>query len=258
MSDKLTVEVSKDGAKVSAEGSGAERLGHAIADALSPFTEGLGLLGDQVRVYRQQRLEAAAAHVKKLTSGLDGEITKLPPKQIVTWIEEASLAESDELSQIWAKLLVGAATNPSSINQRFMELLSKLSKIEVQFLDVLFDRVTTERFASADGKISYYGRQLAEEEISSNWDMDIGQSLVAVSRMPMPKHSIDGLLGDGWFDENYRSLLLLRDLGLMDFKAQLDDEEFLTVYLTPLGDEFVEACQGPIRLNDYQRKNETE
>ncbi len=247
MADKISIEVSNDGAKISAEGFGAERLGHAVADALSPFSEGLGAVGDQVRFFRQKRLEVAAKKLKELTSVETGKLGHIPPKQLVKWIEEASYAETDELSERWATLLLDSSLHPSSINLKFMEVLSQLSNVEVGFLSKLFSMVTTDRYDTPLGKLGYYGSQLAEDEIRQSWDSDVGQALSVETRKGMERFSINGKMGDGWVEENYRSLLLLRDLGLIDFKSQLDDDEFLTVYLTPFGDEFVSASQGAVK-----------
>jgi len=244
MSDKLSVEVSDKGAKISAEGSGAERLGSAVADALSPFTEGLGAIGDQVRLFRQKRLEVAAHKLKHLTKAEERPLLPVPQRQIIKWIEEASFAETDDLSEAWAQLLVGTSIRPGAINQKFMEILSQIGSEEVSFLSALYFRMTTSRFDTASGKLGYYGAQLAEEEIRERWDRDIGQSLAVETRMGIERHSVENHMGNGWVSENYRSIILLRELGLIDLKSQLDDDEFLTVYLTPLGDEFVFACEG--------------
>lgn len=244
MTDKISVEISGSGAILSAEGSGAERLGHAVTDALSPFTEGLGAIGDQVRFYRQKRLEVAAIKLKELTSIERKTLHPVPPKQLVRWIEEASYAETDDLSDVWAKLLLGTSLRPSSINLRFMEILSQLGSIEVLFLSTLHSQVTSDSFDSPLGKLHYYGSQLAEDEIRDGWDRDIGQELAVETRMAMERHSVNGNMGEGWVTENYRSMILLKELGLIDLKSQLDDDTFLTVHLTPLGDEFVSVCKG--------------
>ena len=80
MADKLEVRVNPTGATVTVEGSVAQRLGDAVADALSPFTEGLGLIGDQVRLFRQQRLEIATQKLKTLSVGAKEDLHPVPPR----------------------------------------------------------------------------------------------------------------------------------------------------------------------------------
>lgn len=63
--DKFGLEVGPNKIRIETEGGASGRLSNQLADLLSPFTEGIGFLGDKVRLYRQQAAIDALEAAKK-------------------------------------------------------------------------------------------------------------------------------------------------------------------------------------------------
>ena len=137
--DKVKVNVSTTGVEVEAQGSAASRLGHALVDALSPFTETMGLAGDTVkisRVLRQIKAIETLKRAKEIQDELGIEAHPVSPKLLTSIIEKASLEPDGEesLTELWAKLLAKAPKNFSSLHALSADLLTKLGAFDAQIL----------------------------------------------------------------------------------------------------------------------------
>lgn len=133
--DKIKAKASSSGVEVSAEGGAAGRLGHALADALSPFTNALGAAGDYVedfRVFRRLKLLQTLERAKQLRQSLGIEARPVSPKLLTYWMEKASLeSDKDEvLTEMWAKLLASSGEEFSSIRAICIDIIGKLSSEE--------------------------------------------------------------------------------------------------------------------------------
>lgn len=133
---EITVEVGSDSIALAAKGDGSERLTHAISDALSPFTQGLGYIGDVIRFYRQDTALRSIGRALELSRKLDLPLKPVAPKFLVDWVEKASLESPDEpeLTNLWAGLLVSAASVPSPNHYIFKRIMSEMTREHVQFL----------------------------------------------------------------------------------------------------------------------------
>jgi hypothetical protein len=90
----------------------SEALGRAVdvlVDAGSPFTEGLGLIGDHIRAHRYDVAIKITKRAKELASLTKRADNPPPLKFIMPFLEKASTElEDDELCELWARLLVDA------------------------------------------------------------------------------------------------------------------------------------------------------
>lgn len=113
------------------------RFVEALCDSLSPFTESLGLLGDQVRLYRQDVLIKIAEKAKSRAHIEGFSIKPIPNKVIVPFLEKASLESIDDqdMQERWAALLVSASKNVQSQHLTFIDILSRLSSEELTILE---------------------------------------------------------------------------------------------------------------------------
>ena len=249
MGEKTTTEISigKDSVSLKTDGSAADRLAHAALDFLSPATEVFGYLGTVVRGRRIEAGLKATLRAKKICDDNGIEIQTVSSKLFLPWLEGASLEnpnDENSLTEMWAYLLANAAVKEQKILLLFSECLRKIGHQEVVLLNALYKQVTTDKIVSVQGKLTYYAAQLAEEEIRANWSGDHGQSLTVFDRDDgLSKFSVKGNLGENWIEENYSSILLLKQLGLVDLQSHLDDSIYMSLYLTPIGDEFVTCCQ---------------
>ena len=144
MSDEkseVNVEISATTVTLGAKGSGADRLTHVVADALSPFAEGLGYIGDVIRFYRQDTALKSIARAVEVAERLDIPMRPVTPKFLVDWVEKASLESPDEpeMTDLWAGLLVSASRAPSPTHYVFKRILSEMTREHVRFLSDFCD-----------------------------------------------------------------------------------------------------------------------
>ena len=126
----------KGSLKVNYTGDGAERLAGALADVLSPFTESAGALGDMVKAYRLENAIRATARAQELAAKLGVPIRPVPPKFLLQGAEGASLEEpgTDDLTDMWASLLVDTLGGLLPTHLVFKRLLSEMMKRHVDLL----------------------------------------------------------------------------------------------------------------------------
>ncbi len=137
MTDKVSTSLTTTGIKIEAEGGSASRLGHALADAISPFTELLGTLGDQVqafRVHRHTKLLETLHRAHRIRRELGIEDSPVSTKFLSNWIEGASTEadEDNELTELWANLLAHAPKAFSSNHALFVDILRKIGPQEAR------------------------------------------------------------------------------------------------------------------------------
>ena len=126
--DKIKLELGPKGGSLEVIGHAAGRLTHQLADLLSPLTEGVGLVGDQIRLFRQRAVVAALERAHEIARERGTKLKSIPPKFLVEWMESASLENEEEveLRDWWAKLLVSASEDYKSAHIAYVDLLKKL------------------------------------------------------------------------------------------------------------------------------------
>jgi len=135
--DKIKTKASAAGVEIEAAGGGAARLTNALADALSPFTQPMGLLGDEIESFRIHRRIKAIETLKR-ASELQEEIGIEPhpvsPKLLSNWIEKASLESDDDqsLSELYALLLAKSPEDFSPIHALCIDILGKIGPLEAR------------------------------------------------------------------------------------------------------------------------------
>src|SRR6266446_4744411 len=111
------------------------RLAHAVADAVSPITELLGMAGDAVRTARIHRRIVAAKVIREAEAQLEfsgAKVHPVPLKIAVPLLEHASQEEPDDdiMIRLWAQLLASSASS-EAVSPRFVSLLSEMNKRQV-------------------------------------------------------------------------------------------------------------------------------
>ena len=119
--------------EIPAEASG--RVAHAMADAISPLTEWLGLMGDKLRIHRTIVVHKLLKKAEEQIALEDKCPEPIPIKVAVPLIEHASQEEADDdfMISIWAKLLA-SATKQGSIPPRFVRIVSELNSTQARLL----------------------------------------------------------------------------------------------------------------------------
>ncbi len=119
------------------------RLAHAVADAVSPITELLGMAGDAVRTARIHRRIVAAKVIREAEAQLEfsgAKVHPVPLKIAVPLLEHASQEEPDDdiMIRLWAQLLASSASS-EAVSPRFVSLLSEMNKRQVLLLVDIFN-----------------------------------------------------------------------------------------------------------------------
>lgn len=114
------------------------RAVHELLNAISPFTEGMGIVGAHLRVHREKVLIKIAKIVRERLA-IEGKVAiPVPPKFMVPFLEKASCEDIEsELVDRWASLLEEAATDYSDGLLIFARILGELGAEEVRVLDKL-------------------------------------------------------------------------------------------------------------------------
>ena len=108
-----------------------------LVDAFSPFSEGLGLVGDHIRAHRYDIAIKIAKRARQLAQEENIELNPPPLKFSVPFIEKASMEVDDkEMTDMWARLLLDASSNPKQDASHliFMQILSLMTSSEAKYL----------------------------------------------------------------------------------------------------------------------------
>jgi hypothetical protein len=162
--DAVKLKVSHSSIAVEARGDAATRATNALLDLVSPFTNGMGWVGDQLSYARKlAALRAASKASKRLKE--EGILeAKIPPKVFLPWLEGASLEtdEASNLSDEWAGIFVRAAKSSDAVTISYIETLKKLGKREAELLQ--FFATDTSPFYSE----AFYGKKEMHIFLDSN------------------------------------------------------------------------------------------
>ena len=285
--DELDIKISpKDGVEVNSKGTGTSRLINAVADVISPVSKFLGLLGDQfeyLRLYQAQTFNETMKKVERRATEKNLEVTPVPLKIGVQWAEAASLEDienPDNLSDIWAELLVSEVefSNPNFLI--YVDILKKLNKSHILYLRSLLGK--SYPYAVGNPAITF-GQNLIEYMLSEPFNDETDDPSKAISKIPdlaVKKQIIeinqlpgvemltvstitnDPLLGDAfgfeWIREQdteceadkpdliFNSLaaleLVTRKSAIISVFNRRLEINYIASILTPLGWHFLRAC----------------
>ena len=277
--DEFEISASDKGVSAKVKGGAASRLGHALADVVSPASKLLGLVGDQfeyLRIYQAHSFSTVMKRVEEKAAQRNITAKPVPLKLGVQWAEGASLEDvdnEDNLSELWAELLLSSAENSISGSLFFVRVLKEITKKEAKLL---------KRFVFG-GKGKYAGDPLEHvKESDLNWQVlssqlknfntSVGEanfevvidSVISSNERPgllvehllISKSDVEGEMSFWESQKNVNSLVeyeqslaLLVSLGLLNkfyTDGQMKVPEYgysVTAYcLTPIAAEFIKAC----------------
>lgn len=136
---KDSIEVDAKTGKLAITGSSVSRISQSIADLISPFSEGFGLVGDHIRVYRENSVRHALLRAQTIAEERGQTISPVHPKNLVPMLEALSLEgdEEDELSDIWSRLLLSGDTKFDASLAMYTDSLKRLGRKEALLLKTL-------------------------------------------------------------------------------------------------------------------------
>lgn len=140
---------------------GSKAITKAIAEVFSPVTESLGLIGDQVRIYRELTLLRTLKRAQETIKNekLKVEVPKV--KFLVPYLENCSLEDpnDDSLIDMWANLLVSSSIDIDLQHPVFVRILKDITSSEAEVLS----------YVASKDRPNYSGNQSALEDAELEW-----------------------------------------------------------------------------------------
>lgn len=223
---------------------------------LGPLAELGDLASDWIRLKRFQQSIWIMQRAKEICAEAGVDPQQIPLSVSVPLLEKASLEEDgdESLRERWATLLANAAMAPSKRYARYVTLLGEISVYEAQILSELKNQVNRHELFKPD----VMNALLVGAEQPVTWDGGVIQNLDELKA--------DGRLSFHWHGDDIPNteefsladlaeivpLMHLHQLGLLKVRAGSfhrppADERIFYVCgdLTPLGFDFVSACERP-------------
>lgn len=154
------------------------RAVHALVDAISPFTEGLGLIGDHIRVQRYEVAIKIANRAKGIVKANGGKIHAPPLKFMVPFLELSSLEDMGEgrdsrIIELWSQLLADACTEYESEHLTFMRILSEVDGSQVRYLESLAGRHDFDQSLMGPGDMAQQYSLSASRCLGDPFDVEV-------------------------------------------------------------------------------------
>ena len=192
-----------------------------------PATEECGLLlRDEVASWRTARAASMAqkAEAKMKAAGLEAGIVKVHPRLGIAIVDQSSWTDDDALQDMWAGLLVSAATpdGRDESNLMFTDLLGRLTSAQARLLDFLCEK--SEKGRTRSGLI------------------------LAITQLWLPIDAVRAVLQIADIQQVDRELDFMRMLGLIQGGLSPDEAEDANSPAPP-----VELVPTPLALQMYAR-----
>ncbi len=245
----------------------------ALNDLFGPSFREVGeYLADKVRLHRLRSLKKILERAKEF--GPAGTEFLAPPslKFLLNFTEKASLEDTDELCDLWARLLNEASRQENIRHIYFADIISKMGLAEATLFDQLVIAPRVRRGAlsqieDASLEFRHWLVQRRYEEAIEDAVIDgdgaifgtiarvecFGGRVVAAFKWSSygEQQYIDAV---PWIEasRDRLGLALLQQLGLIryeegvEFSSENGDASFSFAYLTPLGAEFFYCTHDPV------------
>ena len=208
--------------------SGIKGISKFLDITCRPALEELGLWAkDYVKIWRFKNLYNVLERARGKVAYQDGQIMMVNPRVGISVIDNASLAEEEEVQEMWAGLFASSISpdGKDDSNLLFVNLLKQLTSTQARIL----------RYAFEHSKKVLYDSGLV---IGCNFNITLNEAF--------DLFQIDDI------NRLDRELDSLRSLGLIQHGLNLnfdDEKPKVNLSLTSLGIYLVSKCQGESSLN---------
>lgn len=211
--------------------AGREMGGFIAKYIAGPLEQAMGIWEDKLKYRRWENQIKLADKARSAlrARGLDGPTRIVELNIAIPLLEEASLADSDELQDRWAMLLANAAdANGPIIRRAYIGILSEMTPFDVLILDKIFEADQT-FLPTKDGPVAEIWTHMLPDE-------------VRILGLAKPPHDPADMPVDVEI-----SLGNLARLGLIASAMAFGGNALMSaVSMTGLGRQFVVSCR-PIR-----------
>lgn len=186
MSDNSIIPISEEQAKLGQQlVETGKSLGGYLADILGDLPKDLvGILGDQVKVYRAVRLDALWKKSKEYLQVNGAVEPESPGLNLVLPILEAAADENrEELQDLWARLLA-ASLHPDRlklVRLRFIGALKSLDPLDVRMILWLQNYEQAHPLSSSQGTIFGQRDTIAKELMVSTDEIEVSTANIILA-----------------------------------------------------------------------------
>lgn len=144
MSDSEIENVGKEVAETANKGIDlAEKLGAFLSRALGePVEVGVGIIKDKLEVFRWERQNRLIDRVTVVlrNRNMEGKTIAAPPKIVLPAFENGGWEDSDEIQDIWARLLAAAVdpTRQGRVRTAFIGLIREMEALDARILSYCY------------------------------------------------------------------------------------------------------------------------
>ncbi|HUD51728.1 Abi-alpha family protein [Parvibaculum sp.] len=251
----------------------SRRIVDAVIDLFSPVTEIAGFLGDKIRAYRTDSALRVFRRTKELANENGLKLSTPPLKFLLPFIEKCSLEEeSDDLQEMWSRLLLSASTDFRPEMLIYADIISKMTSAGAQILKAICDegRSTLGGPSQVADNWIFAMNDRLQSLVLENFDFDdfdasernflqnVEWPGVQVCALVMLRFEDDGGTTEytsyhpSYSDKDALGYSILDSLGLIRFEQHneiFDDGKNCVITtiasMTTLGGAFYLACQRP-------------
>jgi hypothetical protein len=227
-----------DPAKILAAVAQNQEIREAFGGFLSPVAKEIGnYLADKIRFARFRESIKCAKRAREMLAEAGTEQVPVELKVLVPIAEGCSLEESDELVEVWARLLASAASGRAVI-PAYPKILQELSPSEVRILDLVFrEHVAWEarsgNLDEATAKLDYHGVPSQKlVELMNQDGLSQNQFEVFVANLQRLR----------LIEESPHLDVDMRNMARAEFRP---DERLIRLHPTVLAIAFMNACGEP-------------
>ena len=240
-------DLKKSGVNVTVSEKSTDKLTDALLDVFSPLRQGLGLVGDRIKFYRQQQritLTKTLREAEKIAKENNLNLEAPPPKFLLPYLDSASLEDDtdESMRKKYANLLVNAGQGADSATYFARTLLAELSPVEAKLLDYIVSTTCATHFDGYDEYTNAWETELEQmvDEIEaansrySNGEINADQmNAEMISSMAAAPHVIARYL-----EFSTHSTPLNNDNGFAHFNCSNYTENFVS-YLILSGRQII-------------------
>ena len=137
--DKLKVRATTDGLEIVASGGNIGNYHSQLQDLISPLAEGMGYIGDQIKLRRVQTAFKVLSRMHEIAAENGYILKPVKSKFLIELLEKSSVEDPNdkEMMEIWAKLLASASVNSNNAQVSYVDLLRVLRKEDAEILQHL-------------------------------------------------------------------------------------------------------------------------
>ena len=222
-----------------------EQLDRSLTRFLGPVAEGWSWLGKRARIYLIVNVARAVKRAEEISRVEGLNISPPPLKFLIPWAEKCSLEEDDNLQEMWARLLSGAAHDYNAQHPIFVEILSQLGPREVKLLNHIWEHFNKHNFDKFETMLGLYdqGPYWGKVRLANRDHFMISSGTTFDDASKTKDYSSESLR-----DENMYMLSVLERQNLIKIRTTRQVREgtghfLVEAILTSLGYDFVEACR---------------